>query len=281
MKGANTGGYAPTAQPVHIPIAIAFPVFSGIHNAPAPQQFKVGGGGIDDIWSILSSMEVYTVRQHLKILPKKCFTCPPCSPQEATFSVYAGPSAESQMEILRLDEQSDDWNRCCCSPFHPLKLEARQYVPMPGHNLVSDYRFLSEQVQNDWSRFQNDRVSQEGYLRDFYKSQPVLFTIQRTGGQRCIACPCKILSTFVWCQCCADGVEVFAGPLAGHPQSPEKERGMPYERPLDRMIGSVTQPVFGGCCIPFLLLSDFPANPTGENQPAPFGKAAGPCFFAG
>lgn len=101
---------------------------------------------------------------------------------------------------------------------------------MPGHNMVSDYSFLSQNVRDDWNRLGNNRVSQEGYLRDFYKSQPVLFSIQRNGGQRCIACPCKILSTFVWCSCCADGVEVFAGPLAGNPSGPDKERGMPYER---------------------------------------------------
>lgn len=46
------------------------------------------------------------------------------------------------------------------------------------------------------------------------------------------------------------------------------------------MIGSVTQPVLGGCCIPYLLMSDY-AAPTPESNNAPFGKVAGPCFFAG
>lgn len=110
----TNGNAPPTAQPVYLPIAIAFPVSTNFNGISAPQQYKVGGGmgGInDDIWGILSNMDIYTVRQHLKVLPKKCCTCPPCAPQEATFSVYAGPSAESQMEILRLDEVSDDWNR--------------------------------------------------------------------------------------------------------------------------------------------------------------------------
>lgn len=67
--------------------------------------------------------------------------------------MYAGLTSDSEQEILRVDEVSDDWNRCCCTPYHPMKLEVRQYVPVPGDGTNSDYRHLMEDFRNDFTRY--------------------------------------------------------------------------------------------------------------------------------
>lgn len=48
----------------------------------------------------------FTIRQHVKLLPKHCFRCPPCVEQENTYSIYAGLTKDSEAEILRADEVS-------------------------------------------------------------------------------------------------------------------------------------------------------------------------------
>jgi hypothetical protein len=130
-------------------------------------------------------------------------------------------------------------------------------------------------MQADWQRL-TDPVSQQNYLANLYLQQPVLFTIVRNDGIRCcFKCPCKMLTCPVLCSCCQDGVHVYAGAVPGHPEDPNKEIGRPYSAPPDRLIGSVEQPIFGGCCIPFLALRDAP------DHADPFGKTTGPCFFGG
>lgn len=56
------------------------------------------------MWGILSGMQSITIRQHTKLLPKACCTCPPCAPQENTYSVYAGLTKDSEAEFMRFDE---------------------------------------------------------------------------------------------------------------------------------------------------------------------------------
>ena len=113
-------------------------------------------------------------------------------------------------------------------------------------------------------------------MQDFYKKQNVLFTVLRDDGMRCcFKCPCKWLDTFVCCNCCRDGVHVYAG---NTPVDPSKEEGRPTksEQP-SKLLGSAIQPIFGGCCTPTLHLR-------GEGQTdevEPFGKVEGPCFFGG
>ena len=269
---------SPPMAVVYVPVVQAFPVFAGVHQIQTPPEW---GKEIDPaLWGIINASNVYTVRQHLKLLPKKCCMCPPCAPQTATYSLYAGPAADSQHELMRFDEVSDDWNRCCCRPYHSFKLEARQHIPMPGEDVNrSDYSFLSSQVANDWDRFRANPVSRDTYLSDLYAAQPVLFTIQRNDGVRCCyKCPCKLLSCPVLCSFCQDGVHVYAGTTPNHPEDPKKELGRPYGLPQElahKLMGSVEQPIFGGCCIPFQALRD------GPDVNEPFGKTTGPCFFGG
>ena len=88
--------------------------------------------------------QAFSIRQHVKLLPKSCCSCPPCAPQENTYSIYAGLSRDAQAEILRVDEVSDDCNRCCCKPNHLLRLETRAYIPIPGDSTNSDYAHLRQ-----------------------------------------------------------------------------------------------------------------------------------------
>jgi hypothetical protein len=73
--------------------------------------------------------------------------------QENTYSIYAGLSKDAEQEVMRVDEVSDAWNRCCCTPYHPFRLEVRQYIPMPGDGTNSDYAHLSDDVRNDFARY--------------------------------------------------------------------------------------------------------------------------------
>lgn len=216
-------------------------------------------------------MQSVTVRQHVKLLPKTCCTCPPCVKQENTYSVYAGMSADAQNEILRIDEVSDDWNRCCCAPYHPLRMEVRQYIPMPGDSNVSDFSHLRGDIARDFgsvSGFQRQKM-----LRDIYYHQPVLMSMVRDDGQRCCyKCPCKLLSTFVCFNFCRDGMHVYAGSVPNG-----KELGRPFNLDPNKLIGSVNQPTFGGWLKPTLHLRADGQADTAE----PYAKVEGPCFFGG
>lgn len=127
---------------------------------------------------------------------------------------------------------------------------------------------------NDWQGFNAQRKAL--YMRDFYKSYPVLFTILRDDGMRCCyKCPCKWLNTFVCFSCCQDGMRVYAGALENQPNI---EIGRPTKQePLNRLMGAVTQPIFGGCCLPTLHLRDAGQSETDT----PYGKIEGPCCFGG
>ena len=77
----------------------------------------------------MQNTNFFTVRQHVKLFPKTCCACPPCVKQENTYSIYAGLNQDSQAEFLRVDEVSDDWNRCCCAPYHPVKVRPPPPTP--------------------------------------------------------------------------------------------------------------------------------------------------------
>lgn len=182
---------------------------------------------------------------------------------------------DDSYEILRADEVSDDWNRCCCKPFHPLRVELRQYFPIPGEGVQSDWSHLSQDVRNDWGSWTAGRRQEE--LRNLYKSQPALVSIVRNNGQRCCCkFPCKWLSTFVCLECCQDGVQVVAGPVSDEiVDGKPKEVGRPLFIDPNRVIGKVTQPILGGYCTPTVHLSE------GQNDATPFGKVQGPFIFGG
>lgn len=112
---------------------------------------------------------------------------------------------------------SNDWNRSCCKPYHPLKLEVRQYIPagFGGVSNTTEHVWTDVQTSAQDMRLVRSKASQQKqqHLRDRerYKSYPVLMTAQRIDGQRCIACPCKWLSTFVCFDFCQDGMHLYAG----------------------------------------------------------------------
>lgn len=212
------------------------------------------------------------MRQHVKILPKQCCRCPPVK-KTNTYSVYAGMTADAENEILRIDEVSDDWNRCCCNPYHPLKMEVRQYFPLPNkdsdaNKISSEYGYLKEDFARELSTLTG--YNRQVAIEEWYKSQPVLFSMVRDNGQRCCCkTPCKVLNTFVCCACCQDGMHAYAGEVVDG-----KEKGLINNPDPAKFIGTVKQVEFGGCCTPSLYLTD---GPTSE----PFAKVEGPCCFGG
>lgn len=223
---------------------------------------------------MIAASNNFTIRQHVKLLPKSLCSCPPCVSQENSYSVYAGISESTQTEFLRIDEVSDDWNRCCCKPYHPLRLEVRQYVPLPGmDNQVSDFSFLQQNLATDLRTF--GRQQQAAFMRDMYQANPVLFSMVRHDGTRCCyKFPCKQLDTFVCFPCCQDGMSVYAG---GVTDDPKGEKGRPFHLDENKKIGSVVQPVFGGYCFPTVDLFD---GKDEDNQNA-FARVQGPCCFGG
>jgi hypothetical protein len=211
----------------------------------------------------------------VKLLPKSCCSCPPCAKQENTYSIFAGLSQDASSEILRIDEVSDDWNRCCCAPYHPTRLEVRQYVPTPGDASSSGTDHIQNELFRDWDRF--SPVDRQRAIHDHYSKFPVLMSILRDDGQRCCKFPCKCLSSWVCFPCCQDGVHLYAGSIAETGGDEKGRYNITPDTGADSLIGRVVQPNFGGCCVPVLQLhSGLDAN-TNE----PFGKVEGPCCFGG
>jgi len=260
----------------HNPICFTIQPYSVFAGIPVATNVAPTTSIPPDLWNVIHSSNSMMVRQHVKLLPKNCCSCPPCVKQTNTYSVYAGIGQDAQAEIMRLDEVSNDWNRCGCSPYHPLRVEARRYIPIPGDGSGSDYSHLSADWQRDLNNWGN-RGATASKLKDLYKTQPVMFSMVRDGGQRCCACPCKWLSTFVCCSCCQDGVHIYAG---DPPDEDANEPGMPYE-PFTKyaVIGSVKQPICGGVCHPEIHLRDEGGASNEDSEP--FAKIEGPCFFGG
>jgi len=243
--------------------------------SPSIQGAPVGGYHDlpTEIVNVLNAASSLSIRQHLKLAPKNCCSCPPCVKQENTYSVYAGLSNNAQSEFLRIDEVSDDWNRYCCAPAHPLKLEVRPYLPLPGDANASDLSHFGSDVVNSWASLTASQ--QAKHLRDAYMGQPPLFTIQRDDGQRCcLKQPCKVLMCCVCFGICEDGMKVYAG---GVEEKPGGELGRPFEPPMDRLLGSVKQPYLAGGCFPALELRGERSQVTDT----PFAKLEGPYCFGG
>ena len=86
-----------------------------------------------------------------------------------------GLTRDNQAEILRVDEVSDDWNRCCCAPYHPLRLEVRQYIPVPGDSVSSDWSHLTQDFFKDFGGLTGGRKQQK--LKEMYREQPPLISM--------------------------------------------------------------------------------------------------------
>ena len=115
----------------------------------------------------------------------------------------------SQYEIMRVDEVSDEWNRCCCRPFHPFKLEVRKFIPLPGNWTSNDYDHLQNDLRNNYNHMNLFQKSQT--MREMYMTQDPLFTIVRHNGQRCCKVPCKCLSCCIFFSWCQDGATLYIG----------------------------------------------------------------------
>jgi len=261
--------FAPANGIMMVPIAQYCPAFATM--VPVEPYHGIPG----DMSAILSAAHTLQIRQHVKLLPKKWCSCPPGVKQENTYSVYAGFNESDVSEFMRIDEVSDDWNRCCCTPFHPLKLEARQYIPPPGStDNTSDWAHLKGDVVKDFSTF--GAADMQRKMHDMYGMYPPLFTIVRNDGQRCCCkCPCKLLNTFVCAGCCQDGATVYAGAVESRE---DIESGRPIPGTSNYIMGSIIQPIYGGCYKPEMHLFD--EGMTAEAT-APYGKFEGPCMFAG
>ena len=174
---------------------------------------------------------------------------------------------------------SDDWNRCCCTPYHPLKLEVRQYVPVPGDANASDFSHLTSDVINDFSRFTGG-VDRQQALRNYYLSQPPLLSIVRNDGMRfCCKTPCKVLNCCVCLPVCQDGMTAYAGPVQDElkEDGKPKEAGRPYNLDRSKAIASVIQPQFAGWFMPTVHLRTEDLS----EESSPFAKVQGPFCFGG
>ena len=67
-----------------------------------------------DIMGIFQAAQILSIRQHVKLLPKKWCMCPPCVKQTNTYSIYAGMKRDSQAEFLRVDEVMYSYNNNYC-----------------------------------------------------------------------------------------------------------------------------------------------------------------------
>jgi len=87
------------AQPIYVPVNVYQPLFKEIQPVECIYEEIP-----KDIMGIFEAAQVLSIRQHVKLLPKSCCSCPPCVKQENTFSVYAGLTRDAQAEFLRIDE---------------------------------------------------------------------------------------------------------------------------------------------------------------------------------
>eukprot|EP01041_Mallomonas_annulata_P006269 gene6269-12693_t len=263
-----------------IPLSRYVPALAGM----PPAESIVYGIPVD-VLGIFQATNYLSIRQHVKAMPKSCYKCPPCVKQENTYSIYAGLTSDSQAEFLRVEEVSDDWNRCCCTPFHPLKLEVRKHIPIPGEHLESEsgWAHLRGDILNDWRNW--SLPQRQEYMREAYRERPVLFTFVRNDGMRCCGrFPCKCLSMFVCMSCCQDGMHIYPGSLqhdgeVGGGEDGELGRLHPNRAQEGGFLGSVIQPIYGGGITPTLHLHTDPPSDTETTEP--FAKIQGPVCFGG
>ena len=105
MNNTNQGKVVPAVAGQPVPVAVAVPLVTAFAGV-APVAVPVGWGNSmsPQVWGVIAAAQSITIRQHVKILPKHCFSCPPCVQQENTYSVYAGIGQDPMAEIFRADE---------------------------------------------------------------------------------------------------------------------------------------------------------------------------------
>jgi len=259
------GGLGAGIAPMAIPLV---PILQGIPVVQVPAGY--GANMSPQVWGIIAAAQSFTIRQHVKLLPKKCLGCPPCVAQENTYTVYAGLGQDNRAQLFHVDEVSNDWNRCCCA-MHPLKLEMRQHIPTGEEMGSNEYSNDVADLTKDWGKFTgNERAMAE---KEAYAKTPVAFTMIRDGTQFPLCCN-KCVGCFICTSCCADGMTLVAG---GTNEQDDKEIGAKLLATIDpaQTIGSAEVPVpCGGCCTPTLLIKQ-------GAMEEPFAKVEGPMCFGG
>jgi len=254
-------------------MATAIPVAQAVAIAQ-PLEVPEGWGPFlsPQVWGVLAAADSLTVRQHVKWLPKNCCSCPPCVKQENTYSIYAGIGQDARAEIFRAEEISDDWNRCCCAPRHPLKVVIKQYLPSPQEmGGQTDWQNSVNEINFDWQKLSGK--AQREAEKAAYAQVPTAFTMVRDGTQF-PACCNKCVGCCILTNCCADGMTMVAGSTA---ESSTKEIGAPLLSTLDdgNTLGSASVPVMSAFFSPTLHVMER------SGLDGPFAKIEGPCFFGG
>jgi len=264
-----------------LPVATAVPILTTFAAIPAVQVPQTSGfakvGLAPHIYGIMQQTNAFTIREQVKLMPEYCFGCPPCLTQGKSYYITAGNDAKGTNfsgMLFRADEVSEAWNRCCCHPMHPWKMEFRQYIPMPGEiqGQSSEAQIFGQDLMSSWDQMSVSKRTT--MVKEAYMKQPVAFTAIRD-GQQCLCCnSCafrKMLGCFACCECCRDGVTVVAGTTS---EAEGHEIGLVPS--TANAIGFSQVPFLGGHCTPTLHLSHEPF-PT-ENV---FGKIQGPTCFGG
>merc|ERR1719198_587211 len=225
------------AAPVQPVMAMAStPIVMGISPDAAPagpqDQVKL----LDATTAgILGSVNDFTIKQRVKwweALSLGCFEV------KNTYDIF---DAKTDTHLFIAQEQSDDCARCCCAPYHALRIEF----------------FLVNSKDRLWK---NARVEGSGF--------PVVMTLDRDGicNKPCICC-------FACSDSCKDAMVVHAGP------QPVDTMGKHVI--TDQTIGHINQPACGGYCLPAFTVHDRMGLGADKTAFHSIVKMTGPCLFGG
>ena len=85
------------------PIQQCYPMADEVIAIELPQNYGLCAIS-PQLWGILQSAEVFSIRQHAHLVSKGICDSPPCVKKENTYSIYAGMHPANEFEILRADE---------------------------------------------------------------------------------------------------------------------------------------------------------------------------------
>lgn len=268
----------------NMPVATAIPVlqaFSVIAVQAIPTASPFNNVMDPHVYSILQNADSLTIRDQVKIAPEYCFGCPPCLAQGKTYYIMAGidkSGTNTEATLFRADEVSEPWNRCCCNPQHPWKMEFRQYIPTPQERMASgsEASTLWNEMGASWDGMAITKKS--AAMKKRYMQTPVAFTAIRDGNQ-CFCCNgCndrKCIGGYACCTCCLNESVVVAG-ATDEGEELHNIGNVGIMGQAKNALGFSQVPILGGMLTPTIHLSDEPF-PT-ENI---WGKIEGPTCFGG
>lgn len=154
-------------------------------------------------------------------------------------------------------------------PFHPLKLEVRAYIPLPGDFANNDYAHLSQDIMRSWGGY--NPYDKMQYAREMYIQSPVLLSLIRKDGNRLNPFRGKCLGMGNCLSCCADGMDAYKGKIPDD----FSDLGTPNRDPVyeTQKFASASQPICGGGCSPQINMYD--------QAGSFFARLQGPCCFGG